>query len=414
MSVDSPAPARPRGAVRLLFDRSFGALFWGKLFAVVGIWTHSLVSAVVVFNASHAALMVGLVGVVQFGPQLLFSPTSGKWADRGNPARQILLGRSLCTIGSGSVAVLLFCVPTATAAQVIGAVLTGSLIVGVGFVVGGPAMQSIVPSLIRNGELPTAMALNTVPMTLGRMIGPALGAVILAQFNPAAAYTVSAGLNAVFVLLLLVGRFPTPPKRKLDNDYRVRAALQYVWHDRPLRMALVCVATVGFASDPAITLAPLMAQELGGGNQLVGSLSSAFGVGAAIALALLATLRGRVPSAIVAGLGLWLLAAGSGLLAAASVPWLALMGFALAGLGFGSAVTGLSTVIQERSPDELRGRIMALWMVGILGSRPIAAAVLGGSADQFSAHVAFAISAGIVLVVAILARPKNLGWRQTK
>ena len=56
-------------------------------------------------------------------------------------------------------------------------------------------------------------------------------------------------------------------------------------------------------------------------------------------------------------------------------------GFALAGLGFGWAMTGLSTVVQERAPEELRGRIMALWLVGFLGSRPIAAAVLGGTAD---------------------------------
>ena len=56
-------------------------------------------------------------------------------------------------------------------------------------------------------------------------------------------------------------------------------------------------------------------------------------------------------------------------------------GFALAGLGFGWAMTGLSTVVQERAPEELRGRIMALWLVGFVGSRPIAAALLGGTAD---------------------------------
>ena len=74
-------------------------------------------------------------------------------------------------------------------------------------------------------------------------------------------------------------------------------------------------------------------------------------------------------------------------------------GFALAGLGFGWAMTGLSTVVQERAPEELRGRIMALWLVGFLGSRPIAAALLGGTADLVSVQAAFAVAAALTLAV---------------
>lgn len=398
----------PRSSLRLVIDPKFGTLFWGKMFAAVGVWTHSLVAAVVIFDATNSALMVGLVGVIQFGPQLVFSPISGKWADRGNPARQILLGRLLCTIGSGSIAVWLYGTHSGADEHATAAVLAGSFLVGIGFVVGGPAMQSIVPSLIRDGELPTAMALNAAPMTLGRMIGPAIGAVALAQFGPATAFAVSAGLNLIFAILLVLVRFPAPLQQKVGADYRVRAALRYAWRDKPLRLALLAVATVGFASDPSITLAPLMAQEVGGGNHLVGQLSAAFGVGAAVALAVLAVLRGRVGSARLAWIGLWLLAFGSATLAVAGLPRLALAGFALAGLGFGAAMTGLSTLIQERTPSELRGRIMALWMVGFLGSRPFAAAVLGGSADLVSAHAAFVISAAVVIVIALCCRPKYL------
>jgi MFS family permease len=405
---DARSAERPRGSVRLMFDRTFGALLWGKMFAVVGVWTHSLVAAVVVYDATGSALMVGLVGVVQFGPQLVFSPTSGKWADLGNPARQIFVGRLLCVLGSGSVAALLACMPGASGDQMTAAVLAGSLLVGIGFVVGGPAMQSIVPSLIRDGELPTAMALNTLPMTVGRVIGPAIGAIITAHLGPAAAFVASAGLNFVFVILLAVAHFPPPPKRKSDTDYRVRAALRFVWRDRPLRLALLAVAAVGFASDPSITLVPAMAEDVGGGTGLVGQLTTAFGIGAAVALGLLAWLRGRVGSATVASIGLWLLAAGTGLLAAATTPWLALAGFSLAGLGFGAAMTALSTVVQERAPDELRGRIMALWMVGFVGSRPFAAAVLGGAADFLSVHAAFVISAVVVVLTALCCRPNAL------
>lgn len=398
----------PRGALRLIVDPTFGALFWGKILAVVAVWTHSLVAAVVVHEATHSALMVGLVGVAQFAPQLVLTLISGKWADKGNPVRQIYLGRLLCATGSGVVAVLLTVIPTAQSGHTTVAVLAGSLVVGIGFVVGGPAMQSIVPSLIRAGELPTAMALNSVPMTLGRIAGPALGAVLIAQFDPSIAFGVSAAMSLVFVVLMLIARFPTRQKPKAGGDDRVRAALHFIRHDRPLLLALVAVAAVGFASDTSITLAPSVADYVGGDTRLIGLLSASFGAGAAFGLVFMAAQRGRVGSPRASQAGLLFLCFGNTVLAVAAVPKVALVGFALAGLGFGLAMSSLSTIVQERAPDDLRGRIMAVWLIGFVGSRPLAAAILGGAADLWSVHVSFTISAGVVLAAAIWCRPKKL------
>jgi MFS family permease len=408
MTSDVTAPLRARGALGLMFDRTFGVLFWGKMVSVVAVWTHSIVAAIVIYDATGSALMVGLVGVAQFGPQLILSPTSGKWADTGNPARQILLGRVLCFAGSGCTGAWLFAQPGLEGTSATIAVLLGSLLVGFGFVVGGPAMQSIVPNLIRDGELSTAMALNNLPMTVGRIVGPAAGAYLAAHLGPATAFAVSAALHLVFAIMLIAVHFPAPPVRRADADYRVRAAVGYVLRDRPLLLALIGVATVGVAADPSITLAPSMADELGGGAGLVGVLSAAFGLGAAVGMATLALMRGRIPSAWVSAVGLSGLGAGCALLIVGTVPAVAMAGFALAGLGFGWAMTGLSTVVQERAPEELRGRIMALWLVGFLGSRPIAAAVLGSTADAFSVYTAFAVAAALCLVTTVLCRPSNL------
>jgi MFS family permease len=71
-------------------------------------------------------------------------------------------------------------------------------------------------------------------------------------------------------------------------------------------------------------------------------------------------------------------------------------------------MTGLSTVVQERAPEELRGRIMALWLVGFVGSRPIAAAVLGGTADFINVQAGFAVAAVLTIVVTLLCRPSKL------
>ncbi len=212
----------------------------------------------------------------------------------------------------------------------------------------------------------------------------------------------------MFAVFLDRGEFPAPPGRRADADYRVRVAVRYVLGDRPLLLALLAVTTVGIASDPSITLTPSVADALGGGTRLVGALSAVFGVGAAIGMAALALLRGRIPAARVSWIGLWGLGAGCAVLAVATVPAAAMAGFGLAGLGFGWAMTGLSTVVQERAPEELRGRIMALWLVGFVGSRPIAAAVLGGTADAFSVYTAFAVAAALCGGVALMCRPAAL------
>lgn len=408
MTAEATAPPQARGALGLIFDPVFGALFWGKIFSVVAVWTHGIVAAIVMFDATHSALMVGLVGVVQFAPQLILSPTSGKWADTGNPARQILLGRVLCVAGSGFTAVWLLAEPAQHDISSAVPVLLGTLLVGFGFVVGGPAMQSIVPNLIRDGELSTAMALNSFPMTIGRIVGPAAGAYIAAHTGAGAAFAVSAGLHLIFAFFLLAVRFPAPPTRHADTDYRVRVAIRYVWRDRPLFLALLAVTTVGLASDSSITLTPSLAHELGGGASLVGTLSAVFGVGAAVGMAALALLRGRIASQNVSAIGLAGLGVGCAVLAAAPAPAVAIAGFVLAGLGFGWAMTGLSTVVQERAPEPLRGRIMALWLVGFLGSRPIAAALLGGTADVFNVQAAFAVAMVFCATAALWCRPAKL------
>lgn len=408
MSTQTVPQSTPRGAFRLIIDPAFGALFWGKLLTTTGVWIHGIVAAIVVYDATRSALMVGLVGVAQFGLQIVLNPLSGKLADRGDALRQLLIGRIVCFVGSASLAVWTVLAPRAEGLAVAVPVLAATLLVGLGFVIGGPAMQSIVPSLLRAGELSTAMALNSIPLTVARMGGPVMGALVLSHLGPVAAFSISACGHLIFIILLVVVRFPPTSRHRSDVDYRVRAALQYVWADRPLFLLLLAVAIVGFGSDPSMTLAPSMAEELGGGTRLVGWLSAAFGAGAALGLVAMAILRTRLSSAVTATLGLWLL--GAGLAIVAFSPWtaMAMSGFAIAGCGFSWGITGLSTLVQARAPDELRGRIMALWLVGFVGSRPVASTLLGSTADMVSVRAAFVVAAFVTLVVALLCRPRLL------
>src|SRR5699024_96905 len=151
---------------------------------------------------------VGLVSVCQFAPQLLLTPLSGTMADRGHVWGQMLVGRILCGIGSLSLTVWFASRGIVDGWSGALPVLGASLIVGLGFVLGGPAQQSVIPRLVRPDELPTAMMLNTTPMTVARIAGPAVGAVVAGQIGAAPAFAIAAVTHLVFTAIIAVIRFP--------------------------------------------------------------------------------------------------------------------------------------------------------------------------------------------------------------
>lgn len=411
-TVPETEAASPRGSFRLIMDRQFGAIFWGKLLSGVGIWVHGIVAAIVVYAATGSALWVGLVSVAQFIPQLFLSPLSGTWADRGNLAFQLILGRVFCLVGSGFIAAWCWVAGDPTGYAGASMVLLGSFIVGLGFVIGGPAQQSIIPLLIRPGELGRAMGLNSLPMTLARVVGPALGAAIAAQFEAAPAFALAAITHLAFIVMLAIASLPHGIEHDdgEDTDFSVRSALVHVWRDRTLLVLLLVVTAAGFASEPSMTLAPAFAEELGGGSRLVGQLTGAFGLGAALGfLGYSGATRGR-PQESVTVTGLVLMVLGTAGLAFAGTAPLALVLFGIVGAGFMISLTGATTLIQERVPPVLRGRVMALWFMGFVGSRPLAAALDGWLADALSLTVALLTTALLVALVLAAFRPGRLDF----
>lgn len=398
-----PTP-QPRRAVRLVLDHSFGTFFWGKLFAATGVWAHSMVAAIVAFEATGSALVVGTASAAQFVPQLMLAPLSGRLTDRGYAMIQLLLGRLLCTLGSGGLAVWIGVVGLREGAAGALPVIVSSLLVGCGFATGGPAMQSVIPWIIRPGELTTAMALNTVPMTVSRAAGPALGAVLVAHVSPLVAFAAAGGAHLLFGLGLLTVRLPEQPAPSPTADISVRAAFRRLRVDPPLGLLLLGVIAVGVGSEPSTTLVPSVAVHFGGGAGFAGWLASSFGIGAGLGLPLLAVGRRWLLVVHQGSWGLALLATGLVGASLSQSPVVTLVAFGVSGTGLTVAMTGLSTLLQERAPDHLRGRIMALWLIAFVGSRPPAAALDGLLADALSPAVAFGGSAAVVFVIAWMVR----------
>lgn len=402
-AADDVVEPPPRSWRRLLLDPLFGRFFLGRTLSSTGIWIHSITAAVLTYQLTRSAFMVGLISVAQFIPQVLFAAVTGSLADRGDRKRQVMAGRLVVTSGSGLLAMWLW-VLGEEAVGTAWAVLASALVVGIGFVTGGPAMHAMVPALVRPNELASAVTLNMLPVTLSRAIGPAVGAAIALVAGPAVAFGVAALANLAFVVLLR--RLDVPQEaRDASRDTSMRAALAHLRADPPVAVLLLGVAAVGIGADPAITLSPALSAALGEGTSQAGTFAAAFGAGAGVAFVLIPRVRHLVGLAWSGTVGFLLLALGHGALPLVSTPAAALPGFAVAGLGMTLAVTSLSALLQQRLPDHLRGRVMALWSVGFLGSRPFAAALNGAVADLLSVGAALALVAVSMVAAAWLCRP---------
>lgn len=389
-----------------MLDPVYGPFTVARMLAGSGSWIHNITAAILAFQLTRSAFVVALVSVAQFLPQLLLAPWSGALADRGSRTLQIIVGRCLVMLGSGGMALWLWLVDARPEVHA-GALVASSVVGGVGFVTGGPAMQAIVPSLVRRTEIASAVTLGQVPMTIGRAAGPAIGSVIALAAGPTAAFAVATVCSVP--LLLVVVRIRLPRTAKVPGaDRSIRAALTHVLADRPTLLLLLGVAVVGIGSDPAITLAPSIATELAGGPEHAGTFASAFGVGAGLGFVVIRLVRSRLGLAGFGVLGFLLTAVGLGALTVAWAVGAAAVGFGLGGAGMTLSLASLSAQLQERVPDELRGRIMAFWSIGFLGSRPMAAALNGGIADLVSVDAALLWVAAIALGAAWMCRPSRV------
>lgn len=394
-----------RSSMQLLRDPLIGAYFVGKLSASIGIWIHNVVAAIVVFQLTKSALLVGLVSVFQFSPQILLAAWFGTLADRRDPRRQAIYGRIIVALGSGGLAMSL-AVAGADGLKT-SVVFAAAAVVGLGFAMGAPALHALVPLLVGRREVAAVVAVDTAPLTIARALGPALGALLLGTIGAAGAFAVAA--VAQLVLAGIISRFkfaervPDP-----DIDGRMRAGLRHLRTDPVVAVLLLGVAAVGLGVDPVITLTPPIASSLGGGPSLVATLASAYGIGAASAPIVLGYVRRRRSESWVASLGLCLIILGHLSLSVSVNSAAAVASLYVGGVGMMLGITGFTTQLQQRLPDHLRGRVMGLWAVCFIGSRPLAAAMNGALADATSASVALLVLSGLLLVIARYTRPSRV------
>lgn len=355
-----------------------------------------------VYDLTSSATAVGVVSVMQFGAQFFLAPWSGALSDRFDRRRILLGGQAVQLVATGTLTVWV----AITGVQGLPGpwpVYLTTLIAGLGAAVSSPAGQALVPALVPAADLDQAVALNTAPYTIARAVAPAVAAGLMLTAGPVAAFAVNTASYAVYIIGIALVR-PRPTAVSARRDRSVRGGIRYVRRDRRVLTLLLGIAAVAFAADPVITLTPSLVASLGANEAAVGVLASAFGIGAAGTILIVRSVRERVGAHRVSVGGLVVLAVGIlGMAAAPTLP-VAAAALVVAGVGFFAANATLAAEVQSRVPDFLRGRVMALWTMAFLGSRPLAALLNGFVADRTNARAATAMAAAVAAAGAVLIR----------
>ncbi|HEY7980729.1 MAG TPA: MFS transporter [Candidatus Eremiobacteraceae bacterium] len=397
---EDPPPGRARfGAFSY---RDFRLLWSGLLVSNVGSWMQMLAQGWLVVQLSSSAaegsFYLGMVGLVRSAPVLAFSGFAGALADRLDRRRiltvtQILMGTSALVLG---ILVELHTVKI-WHVMVMAAVSAGANAFD------APTRQAMLPQLVGPRDLMSAIGLNSAAFNGPALVGPALGGLLVAAVGIAPCFFINAAsFGAVLVALAMMR--PQPPASVFGKKSLLGDAVDgftYVGREPRLLAIFALLSLVGFVARPYLQLLPAFIKAvLGGGPQELGIVMGAAGGGAlagSLITALIGISRGRgafmIASAAVAGAALvWF--------STSTSVWPACAALVLLG-GSIMLFMGMSnTLIQTYTPAEMRGRVISIYTMTVLGFMPLGSGLLGWVASITSLPITFAVCGALVVIAA--------------
>lgn len=385
--------------LRSLRRRNFRLFFFGQLISLIGSWMQTTAQQWLVYRLTGSELSLGVVTFAAFLPVLILSLGMGVIVDRFERRRLLVITQTWFLLQAAVLAVL-----TALGVIQYQHVIVLALLAGIGNALDMPARQSFYVDLVDRDEMMNAIALNSSVFNGARIIGPAIGGVVIAVMGEAPAF----GLNAVSFLavigaLLMMRLSPfVPPMRHGSGWSELRQGLAYLVADRRVLGLVSMVAAFSVFGFPYVVLLPAFAGEvLGTGAAGLGALLAAQGVGAlasALGLAFLGERRskGRMLFASRALLPVSVL-----LLAVSRTPQVSMLALVLGGYTLINQLAITNTLIQMVVPDELRGRVLSTYTWALGGFWPIGALLTGWMAERLGAPQAVLVVAGVSAVLAL-------------
>lgn len=389
-----------------LQHRNYRLYFFGQAVSVTGTWMQSLAMSWLVLSLTSSAIKLALVNVLQFAPTLVLGLIAGVVADRVPKRSLLVCTQSIAALGSATLAFLIW-----SDNIDLWHVYLVALIVGISNSFDMPTRQAFVSDMVGKEDLANAIALNSTLFNMGRLIGPALAGIVLGAFGVAACFTIDAiSYLAVIGSLLIMRNLPKIKTSRVRKPIEsLREGLAYVRATPVIGYIIVFAGLVGVFGINFNVWMPLLAkQELDTGPTGFGLLMSSLGIGALIG-ALMLAFRSRnvntnrlVTTALILGIGEIAL----GLVTeAAPTLILAMAVSVVVGFGLTSTMSMANTVVQSTAPDELRGRVMSVYIMVGTGVAPLGALLAGAVAGTFDTSVSILMGGIITTLSAIwLAR----------
>ncbi|MEU9244431.1 MFS transporter [Streptomyces sp. NPDC048385] len=418
MSTSRQAVARgrsrtPSAALDTLTVRPFRRYLLGQLTSNIGTWMQRAAQDLLVLHLTgNSGSAVGVVTALQFLPQTLFGLAGGFLADRFPKRRLLLITQTGMAVQS-----LLLGLLTVTGAVTLSSLYTLALILGTATAVDSPARNAFISELVSRERVAAAVGLNSAQFNVARILGPAAAGLTVAAVGTGPVFLI----NAVSYLTVLYGliTIPTGAPREHSEPQRggpwLTEALRHITATRELLLPITLIAVVGtFGLNFQVTIALVAIKVFHSGAAAFGYLSAAYAVGSLIG-AILTAHGGRLPTArrlvtatavfgvLEATLGLM---PGYGTFMALLIP----TGYAAV-----TVTTTANALTQLHAAPHLRGRVLSVYFLVLLGGTPIGAPLVGLISDTFGARSSLilggTVSAFSALALSALATERRLWAR---
>jgi len=390
-------------------SRNYRKYLYGNLLSVLGIWIQRLALGWHAWQLSESALVVGLVAAAQFLPLVLLTPFFGVFVDQ--------VSTRIAAIVMHSILALIAC---ALGVLTLSGNMTVEWLVALAFMHGlansaySPVRLALIPDLVRKEQFPSAVAIASMAFNISRFIGPGIAGAIVALYGLGSAYVINAitYLPVIYVLSIIrIDEHPPDPTTKKPYFAQLMEGLRYTRDHRRIRQIILLSGVSNFFGRGILELMPAFAALIfDGGSSVLAVLMAAAGVGAILASLVFSSRRFHphlhtvvVVGSIGVGLSIVLFGLVDGLPMGVFV--VLLMGL------FASLVSiGSQTEVQMLVENRLRGRVMSLWTLVIMGGPAIGSVVAGALAGDVGAtytSFAFASSCLLLILVVGIKRPNS-------
>lgn len=405
--MSAEAKLTARSALRVLRNAPYRHYIIGSAISDTGTWMQVMAQGYVMSTLTTKAVWLGMANFAAGLPMLALTMVGGSAADKYDKRKILLITQFVQIALAIGIGLLVWSGQIA-----IWHILTFAALLGVSNSFEMPALSALVPELVTREEIPSGIAIDRSVFHGSRVVGPTMGGILIGAWGTASAFFA----NAVSFVALIIALLSLPPRQKGNAEEEEKRAsgfkdgFRFVAHDRPSFAMIILIATQSVCIFPIITvMMPLYVRlVLGQGPDRLGFLMGAAAVGSLVGSIFLIGLarEKRVRLMMLCTLGV------TGAIVGLSVGptfYVATALLVINSLGLATNFGLASTIVQERAPDYLRGRVSAVFMLSFVGLMPIAGLGVTSLSDFIGMRTALAIAAVVygAITILVLARVRK-------